>query len=92
MKTLRYITILLMAAVAVAMPRAQAQWDDLYYNPATDEAIVYGDRFKQDKATDQRTRYDDDQKYDEEYYAEHRYDDDEDEYYYEYYYTSRIRR
>ncbi len=92
MKALRYLFVLPMATLLAALPEASAQWDDLYYNPATDEAIVYGDRFEQEENVDWRNQLDDGQAVQEKYYAESRQEDDGSEYYYEYYYSSRIRR
>ncbi len=91
MKMLRLLLAVLIISMGCAVPVVQAQWDDLYYNPKTDEQIVYG---AMDQPVDKSVQTDDEQRYDEEetYYAQQGYDEDEDEYYYEYYYSSRIRR
>lgn len=93
MKALRCLFLLLIATLVAALPEAPAQWDDLYYDPATDEAIVYGDRFEQqDKDVDWRNRLDDGQLAEEESHVASSELGDANEYYYDYYYSSRIRR
>ncbi len=79
---MKYLYILILVSTTFFVGELKAQFDDLYYNPDTDDTEYYESYSEEQYVDDYESEYYDDDEYDDyEYFSE--YDD---------YYASRIRR